>query len=263
MDSPPPIFADASTGEKEPLWVARIGARKAFTWPGDELALGLQPLGPAQRELMARGEQFYAQCAACHGGSGDGISGLAPPLAGSSRVTGPPEWLARIILQGLTGPVTVQGETFDGVMPGHGHLAELDDATLAGLMTYLRRSWGNKADAVSVQTAASSRTASAGRAQPWTVAELEAVLYDRGYRRFEGQYSISFVTITITEKPDGLYISAPLYGGGKLAAVNETTFNVSVGDESAKIEFVADADGAVNALLLHRKGETITAQRKQ
>lgn len=263
LDGPPPIFTDTSIAEQDPLWAARMGARAAFTWPGDERALGLKPLSPAQRELMVRGEHFYPHCASCHGDSGAGIAGLAPPLAGSLWVTGPQEWLARIILQGLAGPVTVRGETFDGLMPGHGHLAELDDATLAGLMTYLRRNWGNAAEAVGVEAVARIRAVSAGRTQPWTVAELEAVPYDRGYGRFEGDYGISFVTITVTEKPDGLYISAPLYGGGQLNAMNDTTFNVSAGNESATIEFVVDADGAVNSLLLHRKGETITAQRKQ
>jgi glucose/arabinose dehydrogenase/mono/diheme cytochrome c family protein len=263
LDGPPPIFADTTVAEQDPLWAARMAARAAFTWPGDELALGLTPLGPGQRELMARGEGFYPHCAACHGDSGAGIAGLAPPLAGSPRVTGPPEWLARIILQGLTGPLQATGETFDGVMPGHGHLTELDDAVLAGLMTYLRRNWGNRAGPVSVETVAAIRAASAQREQPWTVAELEAVPYDRGYGQFEGEYSISFVTITVAVKPDGLYIAAPLYGGGKLEPVSDNSFNVSVGNESAKIEFVVDAEGAVNALLLHRKGETITAQRKQ
>jgi hypothetical protein len=116
---------------------------------------------------------------------------------------------------------------------------------------------------VSVDTAASIRAASTDRAQPWTISQLEDVPYDRGYGRFEGEYTISFVTITVAEKPDGLYISAPLYGGGKLEAIDENAFNVSVGDDSAKIEFVADANGAVNALLLHRKGETMTIKRKQ
>lgn len=263
LAGPPPVFADTSISEQNPLWAARIGARAAFTWPGDELALGLKPLGTAQRELMARGEQFYSRCASCHGENGAGVAGLAPPLAGAAWVTGPPEWLARIILQGMSGPVTVRGETFDGVMPGHGHLDELDDETLAGLMTFLRRSWGNAADAVSAESAAAIRAASASRKQPWTAAELESVRYDRGFGRFEGEYSISFVTVTVEEKPDGLYISAPLYGGGKLEAVDGTTFTVTVGDESAKIEFVADASGTVNSLLLHRKGETTAIERKR
>lgn len=263
LEAAPPIFTDSSIGEDDPLWAAHMGARPAFTWPGDELALGLKPLTAAQRELVAKGEAFYRQCAACHGDNGAGINGLAPPLAQSTWVGGPPEWLGRIILQGLSGPVTVGDMTFDGVMPGHGHLAELDDATLAGLMTYLRRNWGNKSAAVSVESAAAIRAASATRQQAWTIAELEEVPFDSGYGRFTGEYSVSFLTLTVEEKPDGLYISAPLYGGGKMEPVDDTTFRVNVGKESAKIEFVVDEDGTVNTLLLHRQAETIPVRRKQ
>jgi mono/diheme cytochrome c family protein len=262
LAGPPPIFADGSVGEDDPLWAGRMAARVSFTWPGDELAAGIKPLSPEQLEAMALGEQFYLQCAACHGQNGAGVAGLAPPLAGASWVTGPPEWLARIILQGLTGPVTVLDESYNGVMPPHGHLKELDDATLAGLMTYLRRSWGNKADPVSVEAVAAIRAASAGRSQPWTVAELEAVAVDRGFERFEGEFAVSFVTLTFEEKPDGLYVSVPMYGAGKMEQVNATTFTASGGGESGKIEFVVEPNGAVNSLILHRKGEKIRVQRK-
>ena len=196
--------------EKDPLWNGRLAARVAFTWPGDELALGIKPLSPEQMALMEKGAEFYAQCASCHGQKGGGIEGLAPALAGVSWVTGPPEWLARIILQGMNGEVEVNGETWDGVMPPHGHLEELDDATLAGLMTYLRRSWGSKADPVSVEDIAAIREASAGRDRPWTVAELESVPYDRGYSRFVGKYSVSFITMTISEEAEGLHMSVPM-----------------------------------------------------
>ena len=136
----PAIFSDTTISENDPLWNARLSGRVAFTWPGDELALGIKPLSPEQMALMEKGRAYYPTCGNCHGASGAGTAGLAPALAGTEWVTGPPEWLARIILQGLSGPVEVNGETWNGVMPPHGHLAELDDETLAGLMTYLRRS---------------------------------------------------------------------------------------------------------------------------
>jgi mono/diheme cytochrome c family protein len=262
LAGPPPIFADSSVGEDDPLWAGRMAARVSFTWPGDEFASGIKPLSPEQLAGVALGEKFYQQCAACHGLSGAGVAGLAPPLSGASWVTGPPEWLARIILQGLTGPVLVKGETYNGVMPPHGHLKELDDTTLAGLMTYLRRSWGNTAPPVSVETVAAIRAASADRSQPWTVAELEAVAVDRGFKRFEGEFVLSFITLTFEEKPDGLYINVPMYGGGKMEQVNATTFTANGGGESGKIEFLVEPNGVVNSLVLHRKGEKIRAQRK-
>ena len=262
LEGPPPIFSDGSMGEDDPLWNARIAARVSFTWPGDELALGITPLSPEQLELVAKGEKFYAQCAACHGENGAGTPGLAPPLAGASWVTGPPEWLGRIILQGMSGPVTVLGQRFNGVMPAHGHMKDLDDATLAGLMTYMRRSWGNRADAVSADLVAAVRAASADRSQPWTVAELEAVPFDRGFKRFEGEFSISFVTFTFEEKADGLYVNVPMYGAGKMETINATTFGAAAGGEDVQIEFVVEADGGVNSLILHRKGEKIQVKRK-
>ena len=262
MEAPPTIFADSSISENNPLWKARLAGRNAFTWPGDELALGIKPLSPEQLEAMALGAGFYPQCAACHGEEGAGITGLAPPLTGADWVTGPPEWLARIILQGLNGPLQVNAETYNGIMPPHGHLPELNDATLAGLMTYLRRSWGHKADPVSAATTADIRAASADRSQPWTAAELKAVPFDRGYKRFEGEYAISFVTLTVTEKTDGLHLSVPLYGTGRMDPLSDKSFAAEAGDEKVKIEFIVEENGEVNSLLLHRKGEQIPVNRK-
>jgi cytochrome c5 len=211
---------------------------------------------------MAQGEAFYPKCAACHGDSGAGTPGLAPPLAGASWVTGPPEWLGRIILQGMTGPVDVNGESWDGVMPPHGHLGELDDATLAGLMTYMRRSWGNKANPVSTEAVAAIREASAGRGKPWTAGELEAVPFDRGYTRFVGKYGISFITMTIKEEPDGLHMSVPMYGSGLLTPITETLFQGGAGGEEVKVEFVVEENGVVNQFILHRKAEKLSVKRK-
>ena len=259
----PGIFSDGSIGEKNPLWQARLAGRKAFTWPGDELALGITPLSPEQLQLMALGEAFYPQCGACHGADGAGVDGLAPPLKDAHWVTGPPEWLGRIILQGMTGPIEVAGVEFDGLMPPHGHLKELDDATLAGLMTYLRRSWGNKADPVSEQMAADIRAASVERDAPWTAQALEAVPFDRGFSRFTGKYSVSFVTMTVSERPEGLHLSVPMYGSGILTQIGSTVFEGSTGGETAKVEFVVGDDGTVNKMLLHRSGEKIPLKRKE
>ncbi len=79
---------------------------------------------------MEIGQNYYPTCANCHGANGAGIAGLAPALAGASWVTGPPEWLARIILQGVNGPMEVNAVQWNGIMPPHGHLAALNDEIL-------------------------------------------------------------------------------------------------------------------------------------
>jgi mono/diheme cytochrome c family protein len=114
--------------------------------PGSDTAKKLAeaaPIDPAQMEI---GKAQYLVCAACHGQNGEG--GLAgPPLAGSAWVTGPVSNLVRIQLRGLTGPIEVAGKVYDfpaGMMA----LSYQTDEQVAGVLTYIRNSFGNKASAV-------------------------------------------------------------------------------------------------------------------
>lgn len=92
--------------------------------------------------LRAEGEEHYkAICQACHGADGKGIPGAFPPLDGSGGFYGEPQNMARIIVHGLTGEITVQGQTFNGAMPPQG--AVLDDYAIAAVATYVRTSWSN------------------------------------------------------------------------------------------------------------------------
>ncbi|MFT6889170.1 MAG: mono/diheme cytochrome c family protein/glucose/arabinose dehydrogenase [Halioglobus sp.] len=259
----PPIFAISDDSISDDLSEARLSGRRAFTWPGDLLAQGIEPLTPEQRRLMQLGETFYAHCAGCHAEDGAGIAGLAPALAGADWVTGPPEWLGRIILQGLVGPLEVNGESLNGVMPQHGHLPELTDEVLAGLMTYLRRAWGNGADAVSPEQAETIRTNSAEREQPWTAAGLREVPIDLGFGAFLGDYSVSFITIAISQQAEGLHMKATVGGGGLLTQVDDNLFLIESDGQSVKLEFIVESDGAVNKLILHRDGQDISAERDE
>jgi hypothetical protein len=95
------------------------------------------------------------------------------------------------------------------------------------------------------------------------VAELQSVPYDRGYGPFEGVYSIGFVTFTIIEKSDGLHLEVPMYGGGLMEPLSATTFMAGAGGENVKLEFIVDEDGAVNTMVMYRKGEKIPIKRKE
>ena len=117
------------------------------------------------------GQQVYtATCAACHQPDGTGNGETYPPLAGSELVTGDEARLVRVILHGLTGPIDVEGESYSGVMPPWG--PTLKDEEIAAVATYVRRSWGNKAPAVSAAAVARLRAAHGSRTAPWTAAEL-------------------------------------------------------------------------------------------
>jgi nitrite reductase (NO-forming) len=52
----------------------------------------------------------------------------------------------RIVLQGLAGPVTINGAPYDSVMPP----VTLTDEQVANVLTYVRNSWGNTGEAVTV-----------------------------------------------------------------------------------------------------------------
>ena len=113
---------------------------------------------------------FAVTCAACHLATGLGTEGKIPPLAGSEWVTGNETRLVRIVLHGLTGDVEVQGEVFNGAMPTWG--GAFSDEQIASVLSFVRRSWGNRSPPVSTETVARIRAASATRKLPWTAKEL-------------------------------------------------------------------------------------------
>ncbi len=113
---------------------------------------------------------FSGRCAACHQATGLGLPGAFPPLAGSEYVNGDPARLARLVLRGLTGPVTVAGATFNGAMPAWAD--QLKDAEIAAVLTYVRSHFGNGSAAVTAEVVAAQRAATQSRTTPWTIGEL-------------------------------------------------------------------------------------------
>ncbi|MEM8816905.1 MAG: cytochrome D1 domain-containing protein [Pseudomonadota bacterium] len=98
-------------------------------------------------ELMAQGKTAYEKnCAACHQANGEGLTGAFPPLAKSDYLEGKREDVLAVALFGLSGPITVNDQEYNAVMPSMGHLS---DAELAAAMTYVFNSWGNEYAAVS------------------------------------------------------------------------------------------------------------------
>lgn len=121
------------------------------------------------------GQQIYNNnCASCHQASGLGISGVFPPLSRSEWVTGEdPRLVARILLYGMVGPVTVAGVEYNSMMPPFG--AMFSDEELAALATFIRSNWDNKASPVTADIIAEERAAHEGRAA-WSAEELEPLL---------------------------------------------------------------------------------------
>ncbi len=123
------------------------------------------PIDPA---VMAIGKAQFMVCAACHGQNGEG-GVIAPPLAGSEWVSGPISNLILIQLRGLQGAITVKGKEYN--MPGGmAPMAYQTDEQIAGALTYIRNSFGNKGSAVTPDQVKALR-GEVGKPQV-TVAEL-------------------------------------------------------------------------------------------
>jgi mono/diheme cytochrome c family protein len=109
--------------------------------------------GPA----LADGAKTYEDaCAACHMPKGEGVEGAFPKLAGSPIVVGPAEPLADLLIVGRGG------------MPSFA--ADLSDAQLAEVLTYVRSSWGNQAGPLDKDAVAAARA----RNQPEARESLKA-----------------------------------------------------------------------------------------
>lgn len=107
---------------------------------------------------MAKGEAIFEKtCAACHQRDGLGKEGVSPPLVGSDWVLAPGgQRLVRIVLNGLSGPVTVQGRVWNLPMPPW--RANLDDDAIAVVLNYVRSGLGtNKAAAIKPELVGTAR----------------------------------------------------------------------------------------------------------
>lgn len=102
------------------------------------------PIDPAVMEI---GQAQFMVCGACHGQNGEG-GAAGPPLAGSELVSGPISNLILIQLRGLKrGPVTLKGVEYN-FPAGMAPMSYQTDEQIAGVLTYVRNSFGNKASAV-------------------------------------------------------------------------------------------------------------------
>jgi mono/diheme cytochrome c family protein len=97
---------------------------------------------------------YYKQCVACHGPEGRGVPGLNPPLTKTPRVLGAKSALINIILKGMEGPLTIDGEEYDSMMPAQ---PQLTDHQIADVLTYVRSNFGNKASAISAAEVKAAR----------------------------------------------------------------------------------------------------------
>jgi len=97
---------------------------------------------------------FKGTCSACHQDTGAGIPNVFPPLAKSDFLLADHKRAIGIVLNGLTGPVTVNGATYNSVMPP---MSQLNDDEVANILTFTLNSWGNSGGAVTAKEVAQVR----------------------------------------------------------------------------------------------------------
>lgn len=151
-------------------WITKAGQKKngssGSTLKGDALA------------SFERGKALYhgeAACFGCHAPDGGGMIGLAPPLNESEWVTGKPELLGKVLLHGMTGPITVKGVKYEtpAGMPALAGNPLFTDEKIADIMTYVRNEWDNKAAPVQPDLVKKLRTETSSQlGRPYTEKDL-------------------------------------------------------------------------------------------
>jgi mono/diheme cytochrome c family protein/glucose/arabinose dehydrogenase len=134
-------------------------------------------LTAAEEKAFKLGREIYfrdAHCATCHQADGKGIANIYPPLAKSNWLEDD-ERLTKILLKGLWGPITVNGQHFDptkGVPPMMGYGGLLNDEEAAAVLSYVRLSFGNNGKLVSPATVKKVREATKERVNFYMADEL-------------------------------------------------------------------------------------------
>ena len=99
-----------------------------------------QPPAANKDERIARGKMIYnTVCFACHQLEGQGIIQAFPPLAKSDYLNADTKKSISTVVHGMTGPVVVNGATYNSIMPQLG----LNDEQVANALTYVYSQWGN------------------------------------------------------------------------------------------------------------------------
>ena len=115
---------------------------------------------------------YDSLCLNCHQANAKGLANIYPPLAGSEWVTGDKGALIKMLLHGLSGPITVKGEPYGTGNPIPMPPSGLDDQKTADVLTYIRSNFGNQADAVTPEEVRTLREKHKDRTTLWTVPEL-------------------------------------------------------------------------------------------
>jgi mono/diheme cytochrome c family protein len=170
LNTEPAAFS-AMTTRADDFAVRASRVLNRVDWPGKPGSAVIAPLTAEDQQRFDAGREVYRNiCQACHQPDGRGQEKIAPSLIGSTLALASPDIPARILLNGKEGSI--------GLMPPVGSV--LSDDQIAGVLTYIRREWGQAGSPVDPATVKTVREANAGRTRPWKHDELLALVAGKG-----------------------------------------------------------------------------------
>jgi len=100
-------------------------------------------------QYAVNGQKLYKiHCENCHGGKGEGLGALYPPLTDTLFLKRNRQQLPSIVKNGIDGPITVHGQVYDEKMPG---VPELTDVDIAYILTYVTTTFGKQTEKFSLE----------------------------------------------------------------------------------------------------------------
>ncbi len=93
-----------------------------------------------EQQVKAGEALFAGTCSVCHQSNGAGLPGVFPPLAKSDWLGADPRRAIAVVLNGMSGPIKVNAQDYNSVMPP---MSQLNDDEIANILTYVANSWGN------------------------------------------------------------------------------------------------------------------------
>jgi mono/diheme cytochrome c family protein len=148
----------------------------------NDAGVGFLNLSSEERRTLLRGEATYKElCFSCHGPDGKGApmagapagASMAPALAGSPRVVGHRDYVIKVLLHGLSGPI--EGKEYNGgavMVP----MGANTDEWISDVANYVRNAFGNAGRPyITAEQVAAARKATSRRT-PWTLTEIERTI---------------------------------------------------------------------------------------
>ena len=107
-----------------------------------------------EQQIKAGETLFNGTCSVCHQSDGAGVANVFPPLAKSDYLNADQNRTIGVVLNGLNGAITVNGQNYNSVMPP---MSQLNDDEIANILTYTMNSWGNKGGHITAKQVAQVR----------------------------------------------------------------------------------------------------------